>query len=81
MQSQECRHLGMAPFLSPFGQQDRHRLVDADERSGFMKKCAEAGVKGLKIDFFHTENLFTVNLMENILKDAAKAHLMVISME
>ncbi|MBV3496462.1 glycoside hydrolase family 97 protein [Phocaeicola massiliensis] len=53
-------------------------LVDADERSGFMKKCAEAGVKGLKIDFFHTENLFTVNLMENILKDAAKAHLMVI---
>ena len=53
-------------------------LVDADERSSFMKKCAEAGVKGLKIDFFHTENLFTVNLMENILKDAAKAHLMVI---
>ena len=49
MQSQECRHLGMAPFLSPFGQQDRHRLVDADERSSFMKKCAEAGVKGLKI--------------------------------
>ena len=22
---QECRHLGMAPFLFPFGQQDRHR--------------------------------------------------------
>lgn len=53
-------------------------LVDANERTDFMKKCAEIGVKGLKIDFFHTENLFTVNLMENILKDAAKAHLMVI---
>lgn len=53
-------------------------LVDADERSNFMRKCAEIGVKGLKIDFFHTENLFTVNLMENILKDAAKAQLMVI---
>lgn len=53
-------------------------LVDAGERSNFMAKCAETGVKGLKIDFFHTENLFTVNLMENILKDAAKAKLMVI---
>lgn len=53
-------------------------LVDANERTEFMKKCAEIGVKGLKIDFFHTENLFTVNLMENILKEAAKAHLMVV---
>lgn len=53
-------------------------LVDAEERAAFMKKCAEIGVKGLKIDFFHTENLFTVNLMEDILKDAAKEKLMVI---
>lgn len=53
-------------------------LVDPVERAGFMKKCAEVGVKGLKIDFFHTENTFTVNLMENILKDAAKEKLMVI---
>lgn len=53
-------------------------LVDPDERANFMKKCAEAGVKGLKIDFFHTENLFTVNLMEDILKAAAKEKLMVI---
>ena len=53
-------------------------LVDPKERADFMRKCSEAGVKGLKIDFFHTENLFTVNLMENILKDAAKEKLMVI---
>lgn len=53
-------------------------LVDPIERANFMKKCAEVGVKGLKIDFFHTENVFTVNLMENILKDAAKEKLMVI---
>lgn len=53
-------------------------LVDPVERAGFMKKCAEVGVKGLKIDFFHTENVFTVNLMENILMDAAKEKLMVI---
>lgn len=53
-------------------------LVDPVEREQFMKKCAEIGVKGLKIDFFHTENAFTVNLMEDILKDAAKEKLMVI---
>lgn len=53
-------------------------LIPEGERRSFFKKCAEAGVKGLKIDFFHTENLFTVNLMENILKDAAKEKLLVI---
>ncbi|MDR1103042.1 MAG: glycoside hydrolase family 97 protein [Tannerella sp.] len=53
-------------------------LIDPDERTAFMKKCAQTGVKGLKIDFLHTENVFTVNLMEDILKDAAREKLMVI---
>lgn len=53
-------------------------LNDPVERKTFMKKCAEVGIKGLKIDFFHTENLYTVNLMENILRDAAEQKLMVI---
>lgn len=53
-------------------------LNDPVERKAFMKKCAEVGIKGLKIDFFHTENLYTVNLMENILRDAAEQKLMVI---
>lgn len=53
-------------------------LVDPDERRDFMRRCAEVGVKGLKIDFLHTENLFTVNLMEEILKEAARNKLMVI---
>lgn len=53
-------------------------LNDPDERRDFMKKCAQAGVRGLKIDFFHTENLYTVRLMEDILRDAAREQLMVI---
>ena len=53
-------------------------LLDSNERTRFMKQCAQIGVKGLKIDFLHTENLFTVNFMENILRDAAKEKLMVI---
>lgn len=61
-----------------YGNKSDIGLVDPDERTNFMKKCAEVGVKGLKIDFFHTENAFTVNLMENILRDAAKEKLMLI---
>lgn len=66
------------PSSPRYGNKSDVGLLDADERNNFMKRCAEIGVKGLKIDFFHTENLFTVNFMENILKDAAKSHLMVI---
>lgn len=53
-------------------------LEKEEERVAFMKKCAELGVKGLKIDFFHTENVYTIKLMEDILKEAAKNRLMVI---
>lgn len=66
------------PSSPRYGNKEDIGLIDAAERTNFMKKCAEVGVKGLKIDFFHTENLFTVNLMEEILKDAAKEKLMVI---
>lgn len=66
------------PSSPRYGSKSDIGLVDSAERAGFMKKCADAGVKGLKIDFFHTENVFTVNLMENILRDAAKEKLMVI---
>ena len=64
---------------SPFHVGNKHiGLVDDAERKDFMKRCAKSGVKGLKIDFFHTENEFTVQLMEDILRDAAKEKLMVI---
>lgn len=53
-------------------------ILDPDERERFMTKCNEVGIKGLKIDFFHTENLFTVNFMEDILRDAARHKLLVI---
>lgn len=66
------------PSSPRFGNKTDIGLVDSEQRADFMKKCAQIGVKGLKIDFFHTENLFTVNLMENILKDAAKEKLMVV---
>ena len=53
-------------------------LLDPEERKDFMHRCAEIGVKGLKVDFFCTENLFTVDFMETLLRDAAREKLMVI---
>lgn len=61
-----------------FGNKEDIGVDDPQEREKFMSKCAEIGVKGLKIDFFHTENLFTVNLMEKIVRSAAKHKLMVV---
>lgn len=66
------------PSSPRYGNRTDIGLLEAGERKNFMKKCAEIGVKGLKIDFFHTENAFTVNLMEEILKAAAQEKLMVI---
>lgn len=54
------------------------QVLDPAERAAFMDACVKAGVKGLKIDFFHRENLPTVQAMEAILEDAAKRRLMVV---
>ena len=54
------------------------QVLDPAERARFMDACAKAGVRGLKIDFLHRENLPTVQAMEAILEDAAKRRLMVV---
>ena len=66
------------PSSPRYGNKDDIGLQEAGERRAFMKKCAEIGVKGLKVDFFHTENAYTVDLMEEILREAARNRLMVI---
>lgn len=57
---------------------DDWQLLDPAERAAFMDACVKAGVSGLKVDFFHRENLPTVQAMEAILADAAKRRLMVV---
>lgn len=66
------------PSSPRFGNKGDIGLLTPEERKSFMGKCAEIGVKGLKVDFFCTENLFTVGLMEEILKEAARHQLMVV---
>lgn len=51
-------------------------LKKAEDRIDFFKKCAEAGVVGLKLDFFDTESQEVVDFYQAALKDAAELHLM-----
>jgi len=52
-------------------------LRDKTARQDFFKKAREAGVVGLKIDFFPPETFETVKFYEDILKETAQYHLMV----
>lgn len=53
-------------------------VLDPAERQRFFDGCAKAGVRGLKLDFFHRENLPTVEAMEALLTAAAERQLMVV---
>jgi len=53
-------------------------LDDSKFRKDFFEKCSEADVKGIKVDFFHTENEYAVDVMEAIMKEAAELKLMLV---
>jgi alpha-glucosidase len=49
----------------------------AEQRRAFFQKCKDAGVVGVKLDFFDHEAKEVVELYEAALRDAAEFHLMV----
>ncbi|HEY0175252.1 MAG TPA: glycoside hydrolase family 97 catalytic domain-containing protein, partial [Pedobacter sp.] len=51
-------------------------LKDPAERQRFFKQCRDAGVAGVKIDFFDEESQQVIDFYQAALKDAAKMHLM-----
>jgi alpha-glucosidase len=51
-------------------------LEDRKARWDFFKKCSDAGVVGVKIDFFNSEAQQILAFYQGALKDAAKLHLM-----
>lgn len=55
----------------------RNKMTDREIRRAEMKKLSEIGIKGLKIDFFHSEKQDMIRYYMDILKDAAEAKLMI----
>lgn len=51
-------------------------LKDATARRAFFQQCKDAGVAGLKIDFFDEESQEVIDFYQAALKDAAAMHLM-----
>ena len=51
-------------------------LRNAAARDSFFRKCHKLGIAGAKIDFFDSEAKEVIDLYENILKEAAKYHVM-----
>ena len=61
----------------PEGRGDGPGLTDPEARNTLLRKCHEAGVKGVKIDFFDSERKEIVAVCEEILRTAAEHQLMV----
>lgn len=55
----------------------KYIMENPDLRAKEMKKLQEWGIKGLKIDFFNSDKQHVIKLYHDILKDAAKHHLVV----
>jgi alpha-glucosidase len=55
----------------------RRDIRDAEQRRQFFKMCQEAGVVGVKLDFFDHEAKEVIDLYQDCLRDAAACQLMV----
>lgn len=61
----------------PEGRDDSPGLTTTAARDELFKKCKEAGVKGVKIDFFDSESRQVVDAYEDLLRRAATNRIMV----
>ncbi|MHB8863755.1 MAG: glycoside hydrolase family 97 protein [Pirellulaceae bacterium] len=59
----------------PEGRDDSPGLTRPEAREEFFRRCDEAGVKGVKIDFFDSESLEVVEAWEDLTRRAATHHL------
>lgn len=61
----------------PEGRDDSPGLTRRQARQELFRRCKEAGVKGVKIDFFDSERKEVVEVYEDILRQTAEHQLMV----
>ncbi len=59
----------------PEGRDDSPGLTRPEARDEFFQRCREAGVQGVKIDFFDSESLDVVEAWEDLTRRAAAHHL------
>jgi alpha-glucosidase len=55
----------------------RDRLFDPEKRRAEFARIASLGVKGMKVDFWHSDKQSLIALYYDMMKDAAAAHLMI----
>lgn len=71
------RNVGILLWHSfPEGRDDSPGLTRPEDRETFFRRCAEAGVRGVKIDFFDSESLETVSACEDLRRRAAQYRLL-----
>jgi alpha-glucosidase len=61
----------------PDGRDDGPGLTTPGARRDFIRRCREAGVKGIKIDFFDREDKATVEVYEEFRRLTAEARLLI----
>ncbi len=61
----------------PEGRDDGPGLTNPQAREELFRRCQEAGVKGVKIDFFNSESRATIDAYEDLLRRAAQHQLLV----
>ena len=61
----------------PEGRDDGPGLTSREDRKTLFRKCQDAGVRGVKIDFFDSERKEIIDVYEDILRMTAQHQLMV----
>lgn len=75
----EARGVGILLWHAyPDGRDDSPGLTTPQAREEFFRHCAQAGVKGVKIDFFDSESLSTIETIQELRKLAAEYKLLII---
>lgn len=74
----EQRNVGILLWHGyPEGRDDGPGLTLPEDRETFFRRCAQAGVKGVKIDFFDSESVETVAAVEDLRRRAARYRLLI----
>lgn len=72
------RNVGIVLWHSyPEGRDDGPGLTTVEAREELFRNCQQAGVKGVKIDFFDSESKATIAAYEDLLRRSAKYQLMI----